>query len=96
MLDRFGPHAFKPASEHDSFPKHDKMKVNSYIEYRRYTEKVRREAEVKNRKKKEQRYDELFERYEVPNGLRKYIFYSDLEKVVDKNSIEYLAKLDQF
>ena len=96
MLDRFGPNAFKPASEHDAFPKHDKMKVNTYIDYQRYTEKMRREAEAKNRKKMEQRYDELFERYEVPRTLRQYIFYSDLQKVEDKNSIEYLAKLDQF
>ena len=57
---------------------------------------MRREAEAKNRKKMEQRYDELFERYEVPRTLRQYIFYSDLQKVEEKNSIEYLAKLDQF
>ena len=54
------------------------MQVNSFKEYKEYTEKLSKEAEVSSRKKKEERYDELFERYNVPAGLRHYVFFSDL------------------
>ena len=67
-----------PANEHDQFVKHSKMQVTSFKEYKEYTEKLRKEAEVSSRRKKEERFDELFERYNVPAGLRHYVFFSDL------------------
>ena len=96
VMDQFGPNTFKPASEHDSFPKHDKMKINSFVEYQNYTLKMREEAEAKDREKKKEKYDELFERYNIPGNLRKYIFLSDLAKVKNKGTMEYQANLDQY
>ena len=73
-----------PASEADQFVKHGKMQVTSFKEYKAYTEKLREEAEVSGRRKKEERYDELFDRYDVPDSLRHYVFFSDLQKPQDK------------
>ena len=72
------------------------MQVTTFMEYQAYVNKVRKEAEVKSRKQKEDRYDELFERYDIQEGMRHYVFYSDLTKPQDTNSIDFKMKLDKF
>ena len=89
----FGRTAFIPSNRQDRNPKHDKLAIKSYEEYRAYLKKIGLQDKVVAQRKKTDAYDELFERYNIPKADRHYIFLSDL-KEMDQKSKEYkVAKI---
>lgn len=85
MSDKFGARAFAPTSVNDRLPKHDKNRISTFKEYREHMKKIEENTEHINEFQRRQRYDEIFDRYRIPNIERKYVFLSEIGKMNPKD-----------
>ena len=61
--------------------KHEKNSVTDLQSYKAYLKKIGLDQEAVTLRKKRDRYDELFDRYMVPELDRHYVFYDELKKL---------------
>ena len=77
----FGGKAYIPANRQDRKPKHEKIAIQTYEEYRAYLEKIGLKEKALADRKKADEYTQLFDRYGIPEAERHYVFLSDLKKM---------------
>ena len=92
---QYGEAGFSPSNPVDRFEKHDKNSIASFDQYNQFLENQGLKQGEITLLKEQERYDELFERYSIPEIDRNYVFYSELKKM-DPQSVEYHEYFTKF